>query len=717
MPIAKLFLLFYFIFFNLSFSYAYSQDEKEEKKLVPVEIKADKLIYLPSPDITMAIGKVEITYKEMKIKADYVEMDNKEELLYAQGNIQLTAEGQDLKGEVLKYDIKNKEGVVYKAEGFSDPIYFYGNIIKTSKTKVDISDSSATTCNKDNPHYSLSARKLILYPEDKAVAKKISFQLWGHSLFTFPVYVISLKEKKRQPFSPQFGRNQYEGWFIKTTYSYYLNPYNYGLLYLDWMEKKGVGKGIEQKISLAHNGEASLRIYHLEETQTNQTNLLVKGYYRQNFPKVLSIESNVDYGNQTTYYLQEIETLSSSLKLRKEEKNWNFSLTSQYRFLGGRAQQKDLKVTGYHQHHFPQKKINNFITFDYLSNKFGNNKPNLELNTQWQLDKQFPHASLRLFFQKRYDLDKDKYLQDRYYSALDKSPEISLLLPSLKFKNKTYPLSLQYLYAKYKESPRNVKQEKQQFKVSFNPRPYHLSSVTSFSQNITLVQDFYQNEDAKYQLNINSRLNNQHTKYFSTSLSHNFQEARGHSPFMFDRGGGFNNMQTNLLWNYQNRYIFSMNTGYDFLTKLYQYLIAKMDINQDSFLKLSLTAQYDLNKDKPLDLASTLRINKNKFSQTLNACYDMDRGRLKIVDLQINSKPHHFWQIEYKGAYDALRRRYTYNDFLITRDLHCWEARLSYRQAVKEVFLEFYIKAFPTEKVKLGVDERGMQYQTTLINF
>ncbi len=73
------------------------------------------------------------------------------------------------------------------------------------------------------------------------------------------------------------------------------------------------------------------------------------------------------------------------------------------------------------------------------------------------------------------------------------------------------------------------------------------------------------------------------------------------------------------------------------------------------------------------------------------------------MDLRIGSK----WRLEGIASWNGMASKFDYKSFRLTRDLHCWEASLSYNDETgfrrdKGFSLEFRIKAFP------GVDRFGI---------
>jgi len=94
---------------------------------------------------------------------------------------------------------------------------------------------------------------------------------------------------------------------------------------------------------------------------------------------------------------------------------------------------------------------------------------------------------------------------------------------------------------------------------------------------------------------------------------------------------------------------------------------------------------------------------KDKWDMNFNTSYDLNNMEWskKInakLDLQINED----WRIKYKGVADLEDFKLSNSVIGITRDLHCRELNINYKQATKSIWVEFFIKAFPTEKITIG---------------
>src|SRR5256886_1865792 len=115
-----------------------------------------------------------------------------------------------------------------------------------------------------------TADELQVYPNDKGVGRHVSWWVAGHRLFPVPYFIIFLRERRGANISPVIGYGDVEGWFVKTSWSYFVNENHYGFVHADWYERLGVGAGIEHLYRSA-GGEGSVLVYGLANRQTGGT--------------------------------------------------------------------------------------------------------------------------------------------------------------------------------------------------------------------------------------------------------------------------------------------------------------------------------------------------------------------------------------------------------------------------------------------------------------
>jgi len=117
-----------------------------------------------------------------------------------------------------------------------------------------------------------------------------------------------------------------------------------------------------------------------------------------------------------------------------------------------------------------------------------------------------------------------------------------------------------------------------------------------------------------------------------------------------------------------------LSTNYNFITENFGNLVAKLEYKPKEDWKMNFSSYYNLNT--------------KEWTKKINS----------TLDLQVTDD----WRIKYRGVVDLKDFKLTKSIVGITRDLHCREITLNYKQANKSFWVEFYIKAFPEEKITLG---------------
>src|SRR6056297_2865582 len=138
----------------------------------------------------------------------------------------------ELSGETTGYKIKGK-------------VYYQGEKLENFPDIIDIKGGSFTTCDLEEPHWHIVAEQITIYPDDKIIAKNISWYEGDKKIFTLPSFMIFLRGKNQLPYLPDIGQSNSEGWYFKNQFNYVEDASSYGSIYLDLMEKKGIGAGIE----------------------------------------------------------------------------------------------------------------------------------------------------------------------------------------------------------------------------------------------------------------------------------------------------------------------------------------------------------------------------------------------------------------------------------------------------------------------------------------
>ena len=207
-------------------------------------------------------------------------------------------------------------------------------------------------------------------------------------------------------------------------------------------------------------------------------------------------------------------------------------------------------------------------------------------------------------------------------------------------------------------------------------RPFNLSKNITLTPSGIFQQDVYLTGEARYLVGGNIDLKaSSDNNFISSTLSYNYNKSVGPTPFNFDYISPLTEtISGKLTLTPSEKIKLDLSTNYNFVTEDFGNLVAKLEYKPKENWKMNFSSSYNLNS-----MEWTKQINST-------------------LDLQLSDD----WRIKYKGVVDLDGFKLTNSVVGITRDLHCREITLNYKQATKSIWVEFYIKAFPTEKITLG---------------
>lgn len=212
----------------------------------PVDFSGDYLKYLEKEGFILARENVEVKHKGMRAKADRAKFKVEKNLIFAEGNVSLYEEGEEFHGERLVYDLRTGKGTMDEVHAFFDPWFFQGDRMeKVAVGEYHLKRASFTTCDRPHPHYRFTARRIKIYPGKRLWAYHVVFYVRNTPLAYFPIYRRSLRDVPYGFTLWPVGYDSKKGWFALSRYKWYVHPRLRGRIYLDYIERLGVGKGLD----------------------------------------------------------------------------------------------------------------------------------------------------------------------------------------------------------------------------------------------------------------------------------------------------------------------------------------------------------------------------------------------------------------------------------------------------------------------------------------
>ncbi len=227
-----------------------------------VEAQADSLEYDRNTKKMVATKNVTITYKNTILTSDYAEIETESKKAYARGHVIIFEDGQAMaKGEEIHYDFENKSGSFPDGRSVNPPWFSNGQQIDQVHDGVKlVHHGSITTCDRQEPHYQIKAKKVTIYDKDKMIARNVAFYVLGKPVFWWPYLVIPLQHDNL-PFAVLVGYNSRHGAFLSVLKGFSLTKNIYGKFRLDWRSKRGIGGGGDISYDFKRLGLGIVNLY------------------------------------------------------------------------------------------------------------------------------------------------------------------------------------------------------------------------------------------------------------------------------------------------------------------------------------------------------------------------------------------------------------------------------------------------------------------------
>ncbi|MEW6101475.1 MAG: LptA/OstA family protein [Candidatus Omnitrophota bacterium] len=248
----------------LFFQSSYAQEPKEGKDS-PLIINGDNVEYSTDSKEVIASGNVEVIYKGSRLTCGRLSVNTETKEGLAEGNARLDDQRGVIEGEKIIYNFQNKTGTIVNAQFRSNPYFGRSEKVeKVSDAQFVALSGYASTCSFNKPHYRIKSKKINFFPNDKMQARGNAFYLKNTPLFYLPRYNHSLKEPYMHVrVSP--GKTKDWGPFVLSAWRYNLTPNINGRIYFDYRQDLGVAEGFGANYNTDLFGKGDLKYYYTQE--------------------------------------------------------------------------------------------------------------------------------------------------------------------------------------------------------------------------------------------------------------------------------------------------------------------------------------------------------------------------------------------------------------------------------------------------------------------
>lgn len=171
-------------------------------------------------------GRIRLRLPNGSVYANTVIIDTKRQEIYAEGDLLYRSSESEIRAERMLFDQKLGTGILYNANGYTNPVFFFGQSLQVfNMEKLSIQHAYFTSCAQEVPHYSFTARRLWLYENRKIVAVGVLYYVGPVPLLPLPFLYAS---DWGTGIITQIGHGDVQGSFVNLTYQFTLpNAYFY----------------------------------------------------------------------------------------------------------------------------------------------------------------------------------------------------------------------------------------------------------------------------------------------------------------------------------------------------------------------------------------------------------------------------------------------------------------------------------------------------------
>lgn len=618
-----------------------------------------------------------LEFDGLKLWGDNIHGDLRRSLFYASGDVTFWKGDERFSASGLSYNTKTRRGTATNLKTVKGPAIISAKRLELEPYRMLGWDVSATTDSSPKPGYRVDARKMVMIPRQKIIFKDAKFKFGDTTVFRLPTYMINLANPEAVTrFFVNPSWNPGKGFFLRSTYDYYLTDWFYGRIFYNPSQYQSTDWGVNANYALSHNAQGQLNYINFNAPTINQK------FQRYDLRHHYQIEPRATF-------------------------DLNAVLTENEFTLGG----KDRKLT---VNSIVQKGFDDWstaVSFDKLIDLNDQLAPGTDLF-------QYASTTPRFTFSKLQPVNLlNGELPMRVDGSIAQIEERSL---DPGFTSTLFSFSD---ITNRNATPREIEATKGELNLSFTPRPISFredkSQVRwSFRDN----QSVYSTGDLRNFFSFLVNTNDRWTEHFSTGFDYVFQNVGGNTPFAtFDRLEPDRHLLTSYIRGQNGRWFTGtlFQTQYDIFNENFRNassnFVFRSPSQREESWALAITPIYNFSDPNAFStiklstIASNLQLVKpDRWSHTLITNFNYPESRLETVATGMDFLLGETIRAEVysnaafnpaTGLFDVTKL-----NLGLTKDLKAWEARLRWNTLQKEVYLEFYLKFAAKKRLQVGVN-------------
>lgn len=217
----------------------------------PLRIRADRISYDPAANTYAARGRVVITHRDFRLEAEEVLFVSAQRIVRASGNVFFTSGEDTLEGDRLVMDIETRTGVLHSGHIFITEKNFHirgERIEKTGENTYFLEQVCLTTCEPENPDWSITGTNVNVTVEGYGTVKHAAFRVRQVPVFYLPYFVFPAKTQRQSGLLlPDMAYSAKNGFEFVQPWFWALSDHSDVTFYYHHIQNRGEKAGIEYR--------------------------------------------------------------------------------------------------------------------------------------------------------------------------------------------------------------------------------------------------------------------------------------------------------------------------------------------------------------------------------------------------------------------------------------------------------------------------------------
>ncbi len=277
----------------------------------PVYLEADELSYDHEAELYQASGDVRLNQGELQVLSEQMNWSRATGEVEARGNVQFLSPTEILTGSTACYNLDAGTGRVDQGYFFlqEENLHVRGSTIEQlGEDDYRITAGTFTTCDGTVPDWKFGAEEIDVTLGGYARARHMVFYLKDIPTLYFPYMIYPAKtERESGLLIPSAGYSKKRGFSYGAAYYQVLGVNQDATLYLDYLSKMGIGKGMEYRYIFGHDNAGEARAYHIDvqevdDQRINEERYALEWIHSGTLPGRIRMVADALYVNDDEYF-------------------------------------------------------------------------------------------------------------------------------------------------------------------------------------------------------------------------------------------------------------------------------------------------------------------------------------------------------------------------------------------------------------------------------